>query len=245
MAVRTSSTLQTADRALLILQQFADDGQPLTVSELARSLGLHRSTVSRLVSTLESRGFLERSSPGDALRLGPEIVRLGRAVSGGSTLVATASPVMAELAQRIGETVTLAVPSENEVVTVAQVDGRHFVSSGDWVGVRTPAHCCSDGKVLLAFGALRPPAGRLRRLAANTIVSRRSLETELEQVRHRGYAVADGELERGLVGVAVPVLKGGACIAALCISGPNYRLGAGSVREYAPLCADAARRIAR
>lgn len=242
-AAPASSTLQTADRALAILQEFVEPGGPLTVSELARRLHLHRSTVSRLVSTLEARGFVERTAPGELLRLGPEIVRLGRAATTGSTLIAAALPVMDELAERTGETITLALPARTQVVTVAQSHGRHFVSSGNWVGVQAPPHCCSDGKVLLAYDALTLAPGRLPRLTARTITARRALEAELADVRRRGYAIADGELEEGLVGLAVPVLDAGTCLAALCISGPGYRLHGEAVAGYAPVCTEAAARI--
>jgi DNA-binding IclR family transcriptional regulator len=150
---------------------------------------------------------------------------------------------MEELAEQTGETITLALPAGTQVVTVSQVDGRHFVTSGNWVGIQTPPHCCSDGKVLLAFGAVQLPPGRLSRPASHTITNRRELEAELAEVRRVGYATADGELEEGLIGVAVPVRRGSACVAALCISGPGYRLDAATVRDYVPACAEAASRI--
>jgi IclR family acetate operon transcriptional repressor len=233
---RPRSTLQTADRALRVLQEVGSPNQAHTVGRVADRLGIHRSTVSRLVGTLESRGFLERSGPGELLRLGPELARLGRVALADRELASVARPVMDRLAERTRETVTLAVPAGEEVHSILQSDGKHFVASGKWAGVRTASHCCSDGKVLLAFGALELPPGRLRRFARNTIVDRRALERELELVRRRRFAVCVSELEEGLVGLAVPVRDGGACIAALCISGPAYRLDRGAVETFAPAC---------
>lgn len=238
-----AAKLQTADRALQVLQAFAAPGEALSVSELAKRLRLHRSTTSRLVSTLEARGFLQRNGH-DTLMLGPEVVRLGRLALAGRPLVEVARPVMDQLAQRTGETVTLAIPAGSEVVTVAQSDGRYFVSSAKWVGVHAPPHCCSDGKVLLAFGAIPPPKRRLERLAPNTITDRRALDAELARVRRDGFATADSELEAGLVGVAAPVHDDGKCIAALCISGPRYRLEPAAVHGLAVICRDAAAEIA-
>jgi IclR family transcriptional regulator, acetate operon repressor len=231
---RKPSTLRTADRALRVLQEVGAADRALTVGRVADRLGVHRSTVSRLVGTLESRGFLERS--GELLRLGPEMARLGRVAQAGRELASLARSLMDQLADETGETVTLAVPAGGAVLSVAQSDGRHFVTSGRWVGVRTAAHCCSDGKVLLAFGALGLPPGRLRRYAPNTIVGRRALAGELERVRARGFAVCVSELEDGLAGLAVPVRDGGACIAALCISGPAYRLDRDAIATFAPAC---------
>jgi DNA-binding IclR family transcriptional regulator len=222
-ASQSSSTLQTADRALQILQQFQHAGEALTVSELADRLGLHRSTASRLVSTLRARGFLERG-PDEAVRLGLEAMRIGRLALAGRQLVAVAQPVMDRLAQATGESVTLAMPAGDQVQTVAESGGSYFVSSGHWVGVKTPAHCAADGKVLLAFGAIFRPNEALFALTSRTITDPGVLATELAAVRARGYAVARGELEDGLNGLAVPVHDGTTCAAALCVSGPAYRM---------------------
>jgi len=240
-----STTLQTADRALRVMQEFRSPAEGLTVTELAARLGLHRSTASRLVSTMEARGFLQRDAPGDRVRLGPEVARLGRLALAGREIVTLAAPVLNRLAAESGETVTLALPAGHEVLTAAQADGNHYVSSGNWVGIRTPLHCAADGKVLLAFGAARPADGDLPRIADRTIVNPDALARELDAVRHRGYALADGELEQGLVGVAVPVFEDSACIAALCVSGPEYRLGREVRRRLAPRCLDAAADLER
>ena len=222
-------TLQTADRALRVLQELARAGEALTVSEIAARLGTHRSNASRLVATLEARGFVERPMAGDVLLLGPEVARLGRVALAGRDLVRLAAPAMDRLAAQTGETVTLAVPAGADVLTVAQSHGRHFVASGNWVGLHLPPHCCSDGKVLLAFGALPRPAGRLKRFASRTVTGRRALEQALEAVRRDDYAVVHSEFEDGLAGVSVPVRQDGACVAALCVSGPIYRLHGAAV----------------
>jgi DNA-binding IclR family transcriptional regulator len=236
---QSASTLQTADRALQVLQQFQHAGEALTVSEIAGRLSLHRSTASRLVSTLRARGFLERG-PGEAVRLGPEAVRLGRLALAGRQLIAIAQPVMDRLAQQTGEAVTLAMPAGGQVLTVAESGSSYFVSSGHWVGVRTPAHCTADGKVLLAFGAIIGPNGVPSALTSRTITDPGVLETELAAVRSRGYAVARGELEDGLDGLAVPVSDGTSCAAALCISGPDYRMNRRSETSDARVCREAA-----
>src|SRR5919198_2565732 len=93
--------LQTADRALQVLQQFRAPGETLTVGELAARLGVHRSTASRLVSTIEARGFLERAA-GERVRLGPEAARLGRIAVAGRDLLTIAKPIMDRLPRGTG-----------------------------------------------------------------------------------------------------------------------------------------------
>jgi DNA-binding IclR family transcriptional regulator len=239
-----TSTLQTADRALQVLQQFRTPGETVTVGEVAARLGVHRSTASRLVSTIEARGFLERAA-GERVRLGPEAARLGRIAVAGRDLLTVAKPIMDRLARDTGEAVTLAVPAGGEVLTVAESDGPRFVSSGNWVGVRTPPHCAADGKVLLALGAIGPGSEALTGLTRRTITDAEALARELDTVRRQGFAVARGELEEGLNGLAVPVWDHGSCIAALCVSGPEYRLHGNFERGLVPLCVRAAAELER
>jgi IclR family transcriptional regulator, acetate operon repressor len=235
-------TLQTADRALQVLQQFHAPADALSVTEIADRLGVHRSTASRLVSTLRARGFLEHSV-GDLVRLGPEVARLGTLV--GRELATIAQPLIERLAADTGETVTLAVVAAGDALTVAQAGGRHVVSSGKWVGLRTPVHCTADGKVLLAFGTASPPHAGLERRTERTIVDPAALERELGEVRARGFAVSEGEFEPGLVGVAAPIRQDGACVAALCISGPQYRLDRAVAEDLAPACIEHAGELER
>jgi IclR family transcriptional regulator, acetate operon repressor len=113
------------------------------------------------------------------------------------------------------------------------------------VGVRTPLHCAADGKVLLAFDDARVDLAALTTRTKRTIVDPEALRRELASVRRRGFAVAEGELEEGLVGVAVPVWEAGSCIAALCVSGPEYRLDGKAARGLARKCIARAKELER
>jgi DNA-binding IclR family transcriptional regulator len=194
------------------------------------------------VSTLRARGFLE-GARGEAVRLGPEAVRIGRLALAGRQLIVIAQPVMDRLAKETGEAVTLAMPSGEQVLTVAESSGSYFVSSGQWIGVKTPAHCAADGKVLLAFGAIIRPNEVFSAPTSRTITDPGVLETELAAVRARGYAIARGELEDGLNGLAVPVRDGTECAAALCLSGPAYRMERRSEPADVRACLEAAAEI--
>jgi DNA-binding IclR family transcriptional regulator len=235
--------VQTVDRALRILQSFEDDGDARSVSEIASRLGVHRSTASRLAGTLAARGFLERAPDGDSFQLGPQLGRLGMLAVGARSLIEVARRPMERLAWHTGETVTFAVRHGNEAATVAQVDARYVVGVMNWVGRRTPLHCTSDGKVLLAFGDERL-AGALPKLTSRTITSRAELERQLDEVRERGWASAVGEFEDGLQGVAVPVFDSSArCLAALSVSGPSYRVPREAFTELAQQCKKIAQEI--
>ena len=134
---------------------------------------------------------------------------------------------MERLAEVSGETVDLAVPVPGGVEHyLAQIDSRHLLGTTNWVGRRLPHHCTAVGKVLLAYGAAQLPPGGLEQLTPRTVTDRARLAVELEDGARRGATrTAVGELEPGLVAVAAPVLGGdGRAIAAISISGPEFRL---------------------
>jgi DNA-binding IclR family transcriptional regulator len=235
--------VQTVDRALRILQSFEDDGEARSVSEIASRLGVHRSTASRLAGTLAARGFLERVPDGDSFQLGPQLGRLGLLAVGERSLVDVARKPMEGLAASTGETVTLAIRQGNEAATVAQVDARYVVGVKNWVGRRTPLHCTSDGKVLLAFGD-EVLSGALPKLTSRTITSKLELEQQLAVIRERGWASAIGEFEDELHGVAAPIFEAsGRCRGALSVSGPSYRVPPEALPGLAEGCMTVAQEI--
>ena len=221
-----------------MLAAFDDGHEELGVTELARSLDVHKSTASRLAAALERTGFLTRA--GKRYRLGVEIIRLGTLALRSFDLVATMQPAMEKLSQRTGETVNLAVPDGADVLNVAEVPSTYILSSsGGWIGRRTRPHAVANGKVLLAYGALAQPAV-LERYTPQTITSLDALAAELATVRRDGYAKAVAELEEGLVAVAAPVFDpAGTCVAALSVSGPEYRMLPETLDSLGRLCASA------
>jgi DNA-binding IclR family transcriptional regulator len=230
---------------LRILRDFTQPGQRASVAEIGRQLGVHKSTSSRLVATLVAGGFLERAGGAEHVGLGPELVRLGRLSLSSRSLPDLASPEMGALARESGETVTLSVADAGETLTIAQSAGTHAVGLQSWLGRRSPLHATSDGKSLLAFGAVELPDGPLEARTPDTITDRTDLAIQLECARENGWASAEGDFELGLNGVAAPILTAdGSCRAVLCVSGPAYRVRATDLPELGARCAAAAARIA-
>jgi IclR family transcriptional regulator, acetate operon repressor len=236
--VASNATYQSADRVLALLKSFGETRVELGVAEIARALGVHKSTASRLAAALERAGFLSRA--GQRYRLGVEIIRLGTLALGSFDLVATMQPAMEKLSQRTGETVNLAVPDGGDVLNVAEVPSTYILScSGGWIGRRTRPHAVANGKVLLAYGVLPPPS-ELERYTPQTITSPDALAEALAGVRLDGYATAVSELEEGLVAVAAPVFDpAGTCVAALSVSGPEFRMRPAMLARIGRLCATA------
>ncbi|SDO85366.1 DNA-binding transcriptional regulator, IclR family [Nakamurella panacisegetis] len=231
-----SGSVQSVDRALTILKLLAADGE-LGVTEIAGLLGVHKSTASRLLATLETHGLAEQLPDRGRYRLGVGVLRLAGATRSRLDIVRESRPVTAPLAADIGETVNIVILSGTETLYLDQVAGPSALQIHNWIGHRNPVHATANGRVLLAhasateaeaiLGAALTPSGRLRALTPNTITDRAALQAALALVRRDGYAVAVDELEIGLTAVAAPI-RGvdGSVIASLSVSGPSFRLEA-------------------
>jgi DNA-binding IclR family transcriptional regulator len=227
---------QAVDRAARLLTEVVERAEPVTFSELAEASGLAKSTAWRLLLALERNGLVERDGDG-AYRAGKLFARYGSRTGGLADLAIVARPHLERLGELTGETVNLGVEQSAAVQQVAQVDSPYVLGAANWVGRLVPLHCTALGKVLLAHAAARLPAGRLERLTERTVTSRTALAAELDEVRRRGWAVTDEELEAGLVAVAAPVFaESGTVVAALSVTGPTARVGPGRVRELAVQC---------
>jgi IclR family transcriptional regulator, acetate operon repressor len=227
---------QSIDRAGEMLARLLDSEAPMSLRELAEAADLPKSTASRLLTALERHGLVHQAGERGKLEPGPAILRFAHRGGVERHLVELAHPALETVADACGETVNLSVPTPNGVDHLAQVDGRHFLGAGQWVGRRVDYHCTANGKVFLAFGAAELPAGRLTRMTPNTIVGRAALDRQLQAVRRDGFATTIDELEVGLSALAAPV-RGpvGHVIAALSISGPTLRLTRARVAELAPV----------
>lgn len=244
-----SATVQSVDRALLVMEILATLGQA-GVTEIAAELGVHKSTVSRLISVLEARGYVEQLSDRGKYRLGFAVARLARSTSGQLDLVKQSQSACDALAQDSGETTNLAVLDGDRIVNIAEAIGPAGIALRTWVGQSCPAHATSSGKVLLSGLSDDELRDRLpARLAAftdGTITARSDLEAQLRTVRDRGWASVHEELEVGLNAVAAPVYDADASVvAALSVSGPSYRMGEGDFEGIAKRTIAAAESISK
>ena len=138
----------------------------------------------------------------------------------------------------------VAVAGPAGVEHLAQRDSRFFLGSSNWIGRPVPFHAAANGKVFLAFGAAKLPAGTLQQFTGHTVVERSAIEAELAAIRARGWASAVEELEPGLLAVAAAVRDGhGDVIAALSVSAPTVRLPAERLATLGPQVAAVAARV--
>jgi DNA-binding IclR family transcriptional regulator len=240
------NAVRSVDRAAALLLALGESRGEAGVTELARRLGLHKSTASRLLATLERRGLVEQDSETGKYRLGLAIIRLAGHAEETLDLRGIAMPELERVARATHESVCLTVLDGESPVAVAQLDGGTAGASSDPRPV--PAHAAATGKVLLSALPEREVARLARhglaKLTQRTIVDLEPLLAELARVRRQGYATAVGELEDGINAVAAPVQDArGNVVAAVGVYGPAGRLTVGRLPELAARARQAASAI--
>ena len=223
------NAVRSVDRAAALLLALGDSHGEAGVTELARRLGLHKSTASRLLATLEKRGLVEQDEETGKYRLGLVVIRLAERAERTLDLRSIAMPELDRLARVTHETTGIGVLDGDQLLTVAQADGPNLVAVGDWTGRWVPLHSVAAGKVLLASmperEILRLERRGLDRFTDRTNTGLEPLLEELARVRRRGYATAFGEYDPALNAVAAPVHDArGSVIAAVDVWGPTFRV---------------------
>jgi len=233
---------QAVDRAASLLVQVVSSDTPVSFPDLVSHSGLPKSTVSRLLSSLERNRLITRTDDGD-VATGDVLNAFARTHSPEDDLIALARPHLERIGHLTGETINLAVPSTTGVVQIDQVDARFLLGAVNWLDRQVPYHASAVGKVFLAHG--QPlPAGRLAKLTERTRTTRPELDADLHAALVAGYAVADGELEPGLLAVAAPILgHDGMPVAAISVSGPSSRLDARQAARIGALLVTEARSL--
>lgn len=237
-------------KALDILLCFSHSEPELSLTEISARLGIHKSTLHRLLGTLESKRFVQRDPGTGRYRLGTRLLELASLVVEHSNLQQRARLHLYRLVEECQETVDLSVLDGNSVVYLEVVESPHRVKLAAMPGQRLPVHSTASGKALLAFV---PPEelerllpAELTRYTERTLATREALLRDLEATRERGYAVSYQEHEAGISAVAAPVLDmRGRPIAAVAVAGPAFRLTRERISEIATAVRATAEAIAR
>jgi DNA-binding IclR family transcriptional regulator len=241
---------QAVLRAVALLKAFSDSQPELGLTELSRSAKLNKTTAFRMLTALESAGLVIKNHETESYRLGPEVIALGGRALRANHLYLASRPELETLARKTGETTTLEVLVGSETLILDEVLSHYFVGTTPSIGTRWPAHTTSTGKVLLAnlpeeeLAALL--GDKLAKPTVNSLTSLTALRRDLQEVRLRGYAVAEEELEIGFVAVGAAVRNhDGKVIAAISVGGPSVRMNQAKIETVAPLAMQAADKISK
>jgi len=225
------------ERGLRILGEFSREQRTLGAPELARRLGLPRSTVFRLLSTLETMGYLERTGSGNDYRLGLAVLRLGFEYLSSLELTELGQPVLARLCDAIRYPCNLVVRDGRSIVYIAKVTPPTPFVSSVRVGTRLPAHATVLGRILLedlTLPELRAlyPEEHLEVFSDNTPKTALELFDMVEVDRQRGYVLGEGFFEASISTIAAPVRDdSGHVVAALGVTVPSAHIDADRADE--------------
>ncbi|MEJ2731959.1 MAG: IclR family transcriptional regulator [Anaerolineae bacterium] len=224
------SVTRSVARAMELLQAFDETRPELGVTELGRLTGIDKSTVYRLLGSLQRGGLIEQNPETSKYYLGFGLVRLAGLALQHLDLPRMARPHLRRLAEASQETVNLSVmTSDGQIVNIEGVNSPRMVRNVGWIGREMPIHAVSAGKVMMAHLAEKQVdrilARELKAFTEHTVTDQGELQKELEQIRRQGYGIAEEELEMGLSAVAAPIWSHeGQVAASISISGPSFRL---------------------
>ncbi|WP_372424408.1 IclR family transcriptional regulator domain-containing protein [Salinarimonas chemoclinalis] len=235
-------------RGLEVIRAFNRAKSRMTLSEVAERTAMTRAAVRRFLLTLVREGYAE--TDGKYFRLRPKVLELGFSLLSSMDITEIMQPVVDELAQRLQESVFVAVLDDDAVRYVARATSQRVVSIGINLGSRAPAHAVSTGRVLLAglpedkLNAYLDGAV-LEKITPHTVTSKVQLASLIDETRRQGWAIVDQELEVGLRSISAPIKnRAGEVVAALNVCCPSVRLTTKEMQaQVLPELLDAASRI--
>jgi IclR family transcriptional regulator, KDG regulon repressor len=248
-ATASPHRVQSVERAAHLLEALGASPRGLSLTEVSRAAGLHKSTARRILVTLMTAGFVRQASAEEHYTLGPRLIALSQTAPAHLLPGALVHPVLVGLRDELNETVHLAIPDGFELVYLEKVESRQHLRIASKVGTRITLYCTALGQAYLAhmpgeWVSDYLSVTKLVRKTANTITSGPLLLAKLEEARRRGFAFDDIENEDDIRCVAAPVLTaGGAPAAAISLTAPASRLTDELVPAYGSMIADAAGRI--
>jgi DNA-binding IclR family transcriptional regulator len=228
---REKTAIQVIERMMKLLDTLAARSDPVSLKDLATATGLHPSTAHRILNDMVVGRFVDRAETPGSYRLGMRLLELGNLVKARLSVREAALEPMRELHRKTGQTVNLSVRQGDEIVYIdraySERSGMQVVRA---IGGRAPLHLTSSGKLFLAFDdprVVRAYATRtgLAGHTRNSITELARLEKELSQVRSRGYARDNEELELGVRCIAAGIRDdSGRLVAGLSVSAPAERM---------------------
>jgi IclR family KDG regulon transcriptional repressor len=240
--------LSSVTTAVKLLKTFSEGEAELGVTTLARRLGVAKSTVYRLATTLVAEGMLEQNRENEKYRLGIALFGLGALVRQRMNVSNEARPHIFALREATNETVRLAVLDGSEILFVYDLESTQAIRMRANLGDRKPAFCSSEGRAMLAFQdeAMIEAilGGNLLRRTAKTETDPAQLRKALARVRKSGYAQEDEQCEAGMRSLAAPIRDAeGRVVAAVGVAGPRQRLTEDVLEKFAPQVIETARAV--
>lgn len=238
--------VQSVDRSLSILELISDFDDGLRIIEISDNLGLHKSTVHRLLATLIHKGYVTQDKRTSKYRLTTKLFELGNKVIANIDILKASKIYTEDLMRKFNEVVHLVIRDDNEIIYIDKVEANNTIQMASNIGRRSPLYSTSVGKAILAYMDVDEVKiiwgnSNIKKYTDKTIIDYDILSLELDKIRFQGYAVDDEENEQGVRCVGAPVFNfHGEVEGAISISGPSIRV----TKEKIELIADEVKKCA-
>jgi IclR family KDG regulon transcriptional repressor len=229
--------LSSVKNSLRLLNSFSLDEPEKKVTDLAKTLGLGKSTVSRLLATLASEGFVIKDQETQKYRLGLSILNLNTIVSSNLEIGRESLPILHKLVEETQETCHIAVIDGTDVIYINKVEGKHPVQILTHIGRRNPAYCTSSGRILLAYQdeqvLERALDGELEAYTEKTDTNPESIRSQIKKAKEQGYSVSIEQLRVGVISISAPVRDYTDHVTnTVTLVGPTQRLNASNMKTH-------------
>lgn len=229
----SQTTVRAVDRALDILLSFAKSDGGLSLSDIARDVGLHKSTVHRLLTSLQAKGFVRKHAQSEKYLLGWSILELLSNIYQSDELATVVLPEMTRLRDSTGETVSLYIRSGLERIRIQSVESNAPIRNVATIGKTYPLYIGASGKVLLAFADREVVQQVLADANLPAGFDKESLLSQLESIQADGYAISIQERDDGAAALSAPIFgRNQEFIAALAVSGPVSRFTRERIKDH-------------
>lgn len=238
------SSNQSTQMAFMIIEVMAEIGKPVALSDLARRIGASKVRVFRFLRTLLSMGYVLQDPETEKYRLSYKLYHIGQALADSTDILREARPVMVELRDTTGFTVSFSQMESTGMRILDMVRTQQPVEIVTRPGALLDFHASAQGKIALAFGGAQLSAGPLRSWTGETQVDAAQLMAEVQAVRAQGWAEAPNQTLQGVTAVAAAVFDmKGDFVATLTIAGPTNTIGTPPQGRFIEALTAAARRI--
>ncbi|GAA3409883.1 IclR family transcriptional regulator [Paenibacillus hodogayensis] len=241
----TKLTVRAVERALDILSVFTDDTE-LSLTEISAKTQLHKSTVHRLLASLEGKDFITRNAETEKYRLGFRIWELAANLSQSDDPATLLQPEMERLRDALGETISLYVRDGRERIRIQAVQSNQAIRRVAPIGARLPLNVGASSKVLIAFADKDVQDEVLAELEWSGQAEKAAFVKQMGEISQLGYATSVEEREPGAAAVAAPIFnRSHRLVATLAVSGPSNRLTLAKMKEHAALIIGTANRMGK
>ncbi len=230
-----SANIKSLDTAIDIIEYLYQNGKSMSINEISKGLGLYKSTVHRMLNTMKQRGYIYQNKNDLKYGIGSRFYSIGLLLTDKLAIFDMLQPHAWKLSEKYNECIHISVPDffsqdcPKQISVLKANAGDNVLNATPPLGIPSYAHCSASGKCLMAYAGddylNRYRGCKLKKFTDNTITEWADMEQELSKIRKHGYAVDMGELEEGLMCIAIPMINfNGEIVAAVSMIGLCMRL---------------------